>query len=117
MTLAPAPAPAERERRLAWTALATIPVFFVLAFAVGEGLYAALGYDPGTGGEPLWVELLVAAVALPVFLAPCVAAVVLGRRARRGGDRGGLVPALIGGLVGAGFVVLNTVTVLADQLR
>ena len=80
------------------------------ALAVGEGLYAALGYDASTGDEPAWVLLLMAVVTLGVFIAPCAAAVVYGQRAHRAGDRRAMVPYFIGGVIGLWFVILTVVT-------
>lgn len=103
--------------RRAWIGVAFIPVGFVLAFVVGEGLYSALGYDAGAANEPLWVLLLVALVALPLFLAPCAAAVVYGRRAQRSGDRRGLPPYVIGGVVGAWLLLTTLAGVIGGILR
>lgn len=66
----------------AWTAVALIPVTFMVAFAIGEGSYAALGYQPEDATEPVWVALVAGVPAIAVFLVPCCAAVLYGNRAR-----------------------------------
>lgn len=95
-----------------WIAVALVPVFFILAFAAGEGLLAALGY-PG-GNAPAWATVVSDMGALVVVLLPCLAAVWFGRRARREGERRGLVPAVIGTLIGLGWLVLTVITEVND---
>ena len=53
----------------AWTAVA-MPVFFLVAFAVGEGLYALLGYQPENADAPAWVLLVTLAPTVAVVLIP-----------------------------------------------
>ena len=91
----------------------TIPVGFVLAMVVGEGLAAALGYESSDEDAPARVMALAGGAAIVVFLVPCVAAWILGRRARAAGEPEGGTPALIGLVVGAAFVALNLVQVVA----
>ena len=81
--------------RRAWAGVALVPVFFVIAFAVGEGIYAVMGYRPEDADAPIWAVVAASAVVLLVVLIPCVAAVHFGRRAVKGGDRRGAVPAVI----------------------
>jgi hypothetical protein len=80
--------------------VALVPVAFAVAMLAGEGLVGALGYPSGGEVEaPMWVALM---VGLPLTLlgaAPGVAAVVSGRRARRAGERSGVVPAVVGAVV------------------
>src|SRR6476661_176152 len=83
----------------AWIAVASIPVAFVVAFAVGEGLYALLGYKPEDATEPLWVMLVAAVPAIVLFLVPCVAAVWYGNRARAQGRHAALLPMVIGAVL------------------
>jgi hypothetical protein len=82
----------------AWTAVVLVPVFFVIAFAIGEVVYSVLGYKPENDDAPLWVDLVGSLASLSVALIPCIAAVVYGRRAADAGNRVGLVPMAIGGL-------------------
>jgi hypothetical protein len=97
----------------AWIAVALIPVAFMLAFAVGEGLYALLGYQPEDATEPLWVALVAGVPAIALFLVPCAAAVWYGNRARAEGHRAALVPLVIGAALGLWMVVINTVELFA----
>jgi len=72
--------------------VALIPVFFFLGFAVGEVLYAVLGYKPENDDAPLWADLVASLAVLAVTLVPCIGAVMYGRRAGRAPRplRGGL---------------------------
>jgi len=97
--------------------VALIPIFFFLGFAVGEGLYSLLGYDPGFDDAPLWVDLSCGVAALVLFLVPCVAAVVHGRRAQRAGESRAMLPLVIGAAVGLYFLLLTVVTSVADARR
>jgi hypothetical protein len=54
-------------RRAWWSLLAFVPGF-VLAFVVGEGLIAWLGYPDGGGGAPWWAVLSAAVPALLMWL-------------------------------------------------
>ena len=91
----------------AWTGVALIPVFFFVGFAVGELLYAVLGYKPENDDAPLWVELITSLTVLAIPLAPCIGAVTYGRRASRAGRPGARAPIAIGALAGAGLVILT----------
>jgi len=91
----------------AWTASALIPVFFVVGFAVGELLYAVLGFKPENDDAPLWADLVVSLAALAVTLVPCVGAVVYARRASEAGRHQARVPMAIGALAGAVLVILT----------
>jgi hypothetical protein len=80
--------------------VALIPVAFVLATAVGEGLISAAGYP--SGGEDVAPLGLALVIGLPVSVLaalPALAAVRYGLGARRAGRRSGLVPTAIGGIV------------------
>ena len=109
---APMPHPHPRTRR-AWVAVWTIPVGFVLAMLVGEGLYSALGYESSDDDAPAGAVALAGGAGIVVFLVPCVAAWILGRRARAAGEPEGGTPALVGLVVGGAFVALNLVQGLA----
>jgi hypothetical protein len=84
--------------RRAWVAVVLMPVAFVVAMAVGEGLISALGYESGAEVPvPLAVAL---AVGVPVTLAamiPPALAVLFGRRARLEGHRSALLAIAFGG--------------------
>lgn len=99
--------------RRAWLSVALVPVFFVLADAVGFGLYKATSSPRENIAGPLWLDLLGAAATTALFWIPCAAAVVYGRRSSRGGDRRGQVPVVIGALAGLGYTVVNLVVTLA----
>lgn len=100
---------------LAWIAVATIPVFAILAFAAGEVALSALGHPSG-GDISVAVSLTADVVATLVALVPCVAAVVLGRRARAAGERRAVAPLVVGAVVGLGWVVLTVVTEIGNAL-
>lgn len=96
-----------------WIGVALIPVAFVLAFAVGEGLYALLGYKPEDATEPLWVALVAGVPAIVLFLVPCTAAVWYGNKARAEGHRAALLPLAVGAVLGLWMLVMNTVSLFA----
>lgn len=98
---------ADAAYRRAWWSLALYPLSFGVALALGEGILALLTDDPEAA--PLWQVVLAATPALLVLVLPGVLAVVLGRRAMRLGRRAGRVPAVVGGAVGVGVVLLNVV--------
>jgi hypothetical protein len=91
----------------AWIGVGLIPVFFVLGFAVGEVLYAVLGYKPENDDAPLWADLVASLAVLSVTLVPCIGAVIYGRRASHAGHRGARAPMAIGALAGAALVILT----------
>ena len=94
--------------RNAWLSMLLLPVAFVLAFMVGEGLASLLGRPVGgTVEPPLWAILASSVPALLVFFLPAVVSAWFARRADRQGDRRGWVPAGILTLVAVGFVGLN----------
>lgn len=100
----------------AWMAVALIPVFFLISFAAAQVLYSLMGYQPENAGIPLWVDLVATIPAIALFLIPCVAAVLYGRRVNSASDRRGLVPLCIGALAGLGFLILSTVTIISSHL-
>jgi hypothetical protein len=91
----------------AWTAVALIPVFFFVGFAVGEMLYAILGYKPENDDASLGVDLVTSLAVLAVTLVPCIAAVIYGRRANPAGRPSARAPMTIGALAGAALVILT----------
>jgi fatty acid desaturase len=95
------------ERRSAWLWLLSTPLFFAVAFAVGEGLAALLGLEEGAVATFTWRELVVLVVAIAVLAVPAVGAVLVARRAPH--DRVAQLPAwLLVALVGT-FLVTNLV--------
>jgi hypothetical protein len=62
------------------------------------------------------VDLVATIPSVVVFLLPCGAAVLDGRRSSTTGDRRGLVPLVIGALAGLGFAILSLVTIVAGTL-
>lgn len=104
---------ADRDLRRAWVAVGLLPVGFVLAMVVGEGLISAMGYQSG-GEEPIPVgPTLVAGVpALLILVVPGMAAVYFGRRAAHGGRAAAMVPAWIGGVAAVAVVTQNLLALL-----
>ncbi len=99
-----------------WISIAFIPVFFVAAFIAGYLIYSAFGYLPENMDAPAWVELLVGVVALSLFLVPCAGAVGYGWIANKAHDRRGLVPLVIGALLGTWMTVVSVITVVSAIL-
>ncbi len=100
--------------RLAWTAVAFIPVAFVLAMVVGEGLIDALGYS--SDDPPLWLALLIGGPVTLLAMAPAALAVVYGRRARRAGSGRAATAAIVIGVVVTTYWGLTFVAGVAQQL-
>jgi hypothetical protein len=94
-----------------------VPLFFFIAFAVGEGIYALMGYQPEDADAPVWAVVVASALVLLVVLIPCVAGVYFGRRAIKGGDRRGLFPAVIGAVAAVGWVALTIVSEVGNVVR
>jgi len=94
----------------AWMWVALIPVFFFVGFAVGELLYAVLGYKPENDDAPLWVDLIASLGALAVTLVPCGGAVIYGRRASKTAHHSARVPIAIGMVTGAALLVLTALS-------
>ncbi|MDO7867999.1 hypothetical protein [Nocardioides jiangxiensis] len=108
---------ATRATHRAWWSLTGFVPCFVLAFVVGEGIFAALG-QAGAGGEqaPVWAVAAAAIPALLVFALPAVAATLLGRRALRLGDPRGRTPMVVALAVAGTFLLLNGLSALAVWL-
>ncbi len=106
-----------RDAVHAWMSLLLYPVSLVGAFAVGEGLAAAMGYPAGgTEAAPWFVVLLAGVPALIVFVLPGLLALGYGRRAARSGARSALFPAVLGTLVALAFVALNVLAFFVSGL-
>jgi hypothetical protein len=103
-------ADADRAYRRAWWSLALYPVSFVAAFAIGEGVISMLTDD--SGDPAFWQVLLAATPALLAFVIPGILAVAQGRKARRLGRSDGMVPAIVGAAIAAGFLALNGISYL-----
>ena len=103
--------------RWAWICTALIPVGVIAAIVVGSVIASALGYE--SGGEelaPIGIALAAGIPAVLVGLLPSGFAVYFGLRARRAGDERGLVPALVAGVLGLGFVGINLLSYLVGTL-
>ena len=97
-------------------ATALIPVGLAAAIVVGTAIASALGYDSGSGDlAPLGIALAAGVPGVLVGLLPGFA-VFFGLRARRAGDERALVPALVGGVMGFGFVGVNTLSYVVGSL-
>jgi hypothetical protein len=96
-----------------WIAVALIPVGFVPAFVVGEGLYALLGHQPEVAPEPLSVAPVAAVPAIGLFLIPRASAVWYGNKAPVEGYRAALLPMVVGVVLGLWMLVMNTVSLFA----
>ena len=101
----------------AWAAVALVPVFFFIAFAVGEAMYALLGYKPENADSPVWVDVVALVPVVVIVMIPCAAAALFGRHANRSGDRRGVYPLLIGVIAGVGALVLTVVSEVGDIVR
>lgn len=110
--VAPA-AEAASDVRRAWYSMLLVPVAFVLAFLIGEGLISLLGYDLETT-PPLWAILTATTPAFLVVLVPPAVSSWFARRAAAGGRRDGWVPAGLLIAFSVGFVLLNFLALLVD---
>jgi hypothetical protein len=99
-----------------WISVALIPVFFFAAFVTGYLLYGIFGYAPENMDAPAWLELVVGVITLGLFLIPCVGAVFYGWVANKAHDRRGLVPLLIGAVLGIWMTVVSVITVVSAMV-
>lgn len=108
---APSPTVGSRQARrnlgLAWISVAILPLAFVGAMFIGDGLLTAQGYQSGDSDIPVGVALRAGVPAVLVLITPALCAVVFGLRARRLGRRAGAIPALVGLVVAAISVLFN----------
>ena len=96
-TSSPAPAFGSNNSRRAWVAALLIPVAFVLAMAVGEGMISLLGYESGAEQPvPFLVALLVGVPLTVGAMIPSALAILYGRRARHEGHGLALIPIAAG---------------------
>lgn len=102
------PLAARRPLRLAWVSVALVPLGLVAAMLVGEGLLSTLGFESGVEQAPPFPAVLIAGVpAMVILVLPAVGAIVFGFVARSRGAVKGVVPAVIGIVVAAYFVIAN----------
>lgn len=101
---------ARRHLRRAWVGVALVPVAFVVAMLVGDGVGSLLGHESGSVDPTLEVFLLAGLPATVIGLAPAVFALVNGRRAEREGEPQGLVPTVIGAVVALYWVATPVLT-------
>ena len=101
---------ARRHLRHAWVGVALVPVAFVVAMLVGDGVGSLLGHESGSVDPTLEVFLLAGLPATVIALAPAVFALVNGRRAEREGEPQGLVPTVIGAVVALYWVATPVLT-------
>jgi hypothetical protein len=108
----PQGARSDNSLQLAWISVGFIPVFLLASVVVVGLLYQWFGYKPENADAPLWLDLVIAAIAMVIFIAPCVTSVLYGRRAMRVGKVGGVFPLLVGALAGLSLTVLTVVSTL-----
>ena len=103
-----------KDVRWAWVCTALIPVGLVAAIVVGSVIAscARLRLRQARMLAPLGIALAAGIPAVLVGLLPAGLAVYLGLRARRAGDERGLVPAIVAGALGFGFVGINLLSYL-----
>jgi hypothetical protein len=94
--------------------LALYPATLVGAFVIGEGLVTLQTDD--TRDPTFWEALLAVVPALLVFVVPGVLAVYFGRNAVRLGRPDGTAPAVVGAVIGLGFVALNLMSYVAGLM-
>ncbi|RTL69562.1 MAG: hypothetical protein EKK42_05435 [Pseudonocardiaceae bacterium] len=90
--------------------MAVTPLGYLAATLLGDGLLALQGYPSGAAPAP--AVAVAATPALALLLAPPVAAVVFGLRARSLGRASGAVPALLGGSVAIASLAVNLVALV-----
>ena len=110
---------AGHDVRNAWLSVLLLPIAFGLAFLIGEGLIALLGYPVGGAASdvPLWAKLLAVIPALLVFCLPALVSSWFARRAAAHGDRRGWVPASILAVVALAFITMNLLAGLGFEAK
>ena len=107
--------PGQRALRQAWWSLLLFPVSFVLAFVVGEGIPAWLGYaEPSLDSTPWWVIAVAVVPAVVVFAAPLLVTAHFSREAVAEREPGGRLPLVVAAMAVGGFVALNLLGGLAQ---
>jgi len=102
--------------RRAWLVLLLLPVSWLLAFAVGEGLIGAFGYNVG-GSYPTWLAVLTDVVACVVAVAPCLVGGLLAWRGCRTHQPHALPPLVVSTVLGTALVALTLVSLIGDLVR
>ncbi len=96
-----------REVRRAWWSLILLPVGFVAAFVVGEGIPAWMGHDSAIASPPWWVIALAFIAALVVFASPLLVTRVFSRRAAAANERGAWIPLIVSASLVGAFALIN----------
>ncbi|WP_169581845.1 MULTISPECIES: hypothetical protein [Microbacterium] len=101
---------AKRAWSWAWWSLILYPFSIVIAFIAGEGVPASVGYSDGVAAVPWWIAAIALVVATAVLAMPLLLTAHFSRKAAALGQPGAWVPLIIGGLVVAGFILMNLVS-------
>ena len=96
-----------REVRRAWWSLMLVPIAFVAAFVVGEGIPAWMGHDSAIASPPWWVIALAFIAALVVFALPLLVTRVFSRRAAAANEPGAWLPLIVSGSIVGAFALIN----------
>lgn len=113
--VAPRSARRDRDRArqpiiAAWVGVALLLPALALGMLAGEGLMSWLGYGGLDAKDlPAWALLLTATTVTVIVWLPAVVAMTYGLRARRNGNPNGLIPVVIGMVVGLGFLLTNLI--------
>jgi uncharacterized membrane protein YhaH (DUF805 family) len=99
-----------REVRRAWWSLILLPVGFVAAFVVGEGIPAWMGHDSAVTTPPWWVMALALVAALVVFALPLLVTALFSRRAATANEPGAWTPLIVSASIVGAFAVINLVS-------
>lgn len=97
------------EVRRAWWSLVLVPVGFVAAFVVGEGIPAWMGHDSAITTPPWWVMALAFVAALVVFALPLLVTRMFSRRAATANEPGAWTPLIVSASIVGGFAVINLI--------
>ena len=110
-------APGHRALHQAWWSLLLFPLSFVMAFVVGEGIPAWIGYpEPSLDSTPWWVVTMAVVPALLVFAAPLLVTSHFTRKAVAEGEREGRLPLIIAAVAVSGFVAMNLLSGIAQLI-
>jgi len=83
---------------------------------IGDGLLTMQGYGSDSAESvPVGATLMAGIPAVLVIIAPAITAMLFGFRARRRGASKGLIPAVIGIVVGANSVLMNTLVLILGK--
>ena len=105
--------PARRDYHVAWWSLLLFLVSGAAAFAVGEGLASAYGYDGVQDDRaPNWLVLAAGYPALLVFAIPALVTTHFAGRARRAGVSAAVVPMIVAWGIAVVFALQNALAYL-----